>query len=114
MTQEASSSFAPKLLTFIAGAALGAVVMALTTPKSGPELRHTLKALGRRAKRKAGILADDASATLDDLKARTTIAAAHLKGGVNRAIHDLRHEHRVPAPAMAHANAQDAGHADKH
>ena len=56
MTQETRSTLANRLLTFLAGAAIGAVVMALTTPKRGPELRHTLRALGRRAKRKAGTL----------------------------------------------------------
>jgi gas vesicle protein len=109
MTQETPSSIAPLFWTFIAGAALGAVVTALATPKSGPELQNTLKALGRRAKRRAGDLADDAGATLDDLKGRTVIAAAHLKGGLTRAIHDLRHEHLAPA----HAASQDGERCSK-
>ena len=46
------------LLTFLAGAAVGAVVVALTTRKTGPELRGDLKDLARRAKRKAEALAD--------------------------------------------------------
>ena len=34
---------ASSLLLFLLGAAVGAVVVALTTPKSGPELRSDLK-----------------------------------------------------------------------
>lgn len=39
------------LLGFLAGAAAGAVLVALTTPRTGPELRGDLKDLARRAKR---------------------------------------------------------------
>jgi gas vesicle protein len=78
------------VLTFIAGAALGAVVMALSTPKSGPELRGDLKDLARRAKRKVGDYADDASEALDDLKDRAVLAVDDLKRGVSDAANDLR------------------------
>ncbi len=80
----------PMVLTFIAGAALGAVVMALTTPKSGPELRGDLKDLARRAKRKVGDYADDASEALEDLKDRAVLAVDDLKRGVSDAANDLR------------------------
>jgi gas vesicle protein len=40
------------LLLFLLGAAAGAVVVALTTPKSGPELRGEIKGLSRRLRRK--------------------------------------------------------------
>ena len=60
-------SMGPMVLTFIAGAALGAVVMALTTPKSGPELRGDLKDLAYRAKRRAGRYVEDADEAFDDL-----------------------------------------------
>ena len=80
----------PMVLTFIAGAALGAVVMALSTPKSGPELRGDLKDLARRAKRKVGDYADDASEALDDLKDRAVLAVDDLKRGVSDAANDLR------------------------
>jgi gas vesicle protein len=78
------------VLTFIAGAALGAVVMALTTPKSGPELRGDLKDLARRAKRKVGDYADDAGDTLVDLKERAALAVDDLKRGMADAANDLR------------------------
>lgn len=38
------------LLFFLAGAAVGATLVALTTPKTGPELRGDIKELGQRVK----------------------------------------------------------------
>ena len=85
-----SSSYGPTLLTFLAGAAVGAVVVALFTPKTGPELRGDLKDLTLRAKRKVEGLAEDASDTWDDLKDRTALAANDLKRGMTDAANDLR------------------------
>ena len=45
-----NSSLATSLLFFLAGAAVGATVVALTTPKSGPELRGDLRDLGSKVK----------------------------------------------------------------
>lgn len=90
MSESKTSPYGLTLLTFLAGAAVGAVVVALTTPKTGPELRGNLKDLTRRAKCKAGELADDASDSWDDLKGRTTLAAADLKRGMAEAAKDLR------------------------
>ena len=87
---EAKSSYSTTLLTFLAGAAGGAEVVALTTPKTGPELRGDLKDLSLRAKRKAGELADEAGDTWQDLKGRTALAAADLKRGMADAANDLR------------------------
>jgi gas vesicle protein len=87
---KSSPSYGATLLTFLAGAAVGAVVVALTTPKSGPQLRGDLKDLTLRAKRRVGDLADDASDTWDDLKGRTALAASDLKRGVTDAANDLR------------------------
>jgi hypothetical protein len=44
------------VLTLLGGAALGAVTMALTTPRTGREVRGTLRGalLGRRAQADAG------------------------------------------------------------
>lgn len=47
---EEHGSIGTSLLIFLAGAAVGAAVVALTTPKSGPELRADLKDLGNRVK----------------------------------------------------------------
>jgi gas vesicle protein len=89
-TEPKTSSYGPTLLTFLAGAAVGAVVVALTTPKSGPELRGNLKDLANRAKRRTGELADNASEAWDSLRGRTTLAASDLKRGVTDAANDLR------------------------
>lgn len=90
MSQENNAPVGTMLLTFLAGAAVGAVVMALTTPKSGPELRGDLKDLAGRAKRKAGQLADDAYEAYDDLKERAVVAAADMKQRTSLAAGDLK------------------------
>lgn len=89
MSQE-NNSGSTLLLTFLAGAALGALVVGLTTPKTGAEVRDDLKALGRKARRKAGELADDAEEAWEEVKDRTAHAATDLKRGVKDAAHDLR------------------------
>lgn len=43
-------SIGTSLLVFLAGAAVGAAIVALTTPKTGPELRGDLKGLGDKMK----------------------------------------------------------------
>ena len=90
MSEPRTSSYGPTLLTFLAGAALGAVVVALTTPKTGPELRGDLKDLTRRGKRRAGELIDGASDSWEEMKNRTNLAAADLKRGMADAANDLR------------------------
>jgi gas vesicle protein len=84
--EDTSSSFAPALLAFIAGVAVGAVIVALATPKSGPEMCGDLKDATARAKRKAADLAKNASAVLDDLKERSRLAAADLKRGITDSV----------------------------
>ena len=84
------STVGPMLLTFLAGAALGAVVTALATPRSGPELRGGLGAFGRRARTRAGAMADQAGAAWNDIKERTGMAAEDLKRGVTDSVNDLR------------------------
>jgi gas vesicle protein len=49
MSDERGSIGTP-LLIFLAGAAVGAAIVALTTPKTGPELRGDLKDLGGKVK----------------------------------------------------------------
>lgn len=58
MNQESSTSpnYGSLAWTFLAGAAVGAVVVALTTPKSGPQLRGDLKDMGNTIRRKASDL----------------------------------------------------------
>ncbi len=47
---EERGSIGTSLVVFLAGAAVGAAIVALTTPKTGAELRGDLKDLGNRAK----------------------------------------------------------------
>ena len=91
MTQETTSpSLSALLLTFLAGAAAGAVVVALTTRKTGPQLRGDLKDLGRRAKLRVGAMAEDASEAYEGMRDRTVMAANDLKRGLHDAADDLR------------------------
>lgn len=90
MTNESTTSYAPLFLTFLAGAAVGAVVVALTTPKTGPALRGDLKDLANRAKLRACDLAEDAGVAWDGMKDRTAMAGADLKRGISDAANDLR------------------------
>ena len=91
MTQEPTSSpLSTLLLTFLAGAAAGAVVVALTTRKTGPQLRGDLKDLALRAKLKMGAIRQDASDACDTMGARTALAANDLKRGLTDAANDLR------------------------
>lgn len=53
MNHPQRSSTAMSILIFLAGAALGAVVLALTTPKTGPRLRADLKRLAGRGRHRA-------------------------------------------------------------
>ena len=46
-------SLGTNILLFLLGAAAGAVVVALTTPKRGPDLRADLRDLSRRLKDRA-------------------------------------------------------------
>lgn len=47
---EKNATIGTSLLVFLAGAATGAILAALITPKSGSELRGDLKDLGSRVK----------------------------------------------------------------
>jgi len=80
----------PLALTFLAGAALGAVVAALATPKSGPELRGDLRRLARRARNKAGGLTGEARGAWDDLQERVGQAAGDLQRGFADAAKDIK------------------------
>jgi len=90
MSQDNASNYTSMLLTFLAGAAVGAVVVSLTTPKSGPDLRSDIKDLARKAKLRASDLADDASGAWDGMTERTALAAADIKRGFKDAANDLR------------------------
>lgn len=58
MSQDTSPPLGTLALTFLAGAAVGAIVVALTTPKSGKEVREDLKGLGSRIRQRTKELVD--------------------------------------------------------
>jgi gas vesicle protein len=75
-------SFGGPLTLFLAGAAIGGLLVALNTPKTGPELREDLRGLGRRAKRRAEGLVEDAEGAWDRLKGKAEGTAEHVEKGV--------------------------------
>lgn len=115
MNQETPSSRNATLLTFFVGAAVGAIVVALTTPKKGSELREGLACLGRRVKGKIGNLTEQGSRALEafndgalegqargrelgelateawqDVKRGASRASAELNQGLGEAAKELR------------------------
>jgi gas vesicle protein len=90
MSQDRDLPISTLLLTFLAGAAVGAVAAALVTPKSGPELRGDLKDLALRPGRKLKDWAGQAGTAWDGVKERTAMAASDLRRGVSDSINDLR------------------------
>jgi len=86
---------------------VGAVVTALLTPKSGPEMRGDIKDAAARARRKAEALAKDASGTLAELKERSLLAAADLKRGFSDSVTHLKQ------PVHASAAGTEAAEAPK-
>lgn len=110
--RETSSSAGPMLLTFLAGIAVGAVIAALATPKSGPEMRDDLKEAASRAKRKAADLAKDAALAFDELKGRTRLAAADLKRGIKDSVTHLRQPAAAGASTTSGTNGIQAGAMD--
>jgi len=69
MSEERGHSTGALLLAFAVGAVAGAVVAALISPKSGPEMRESLKGLTRdgRAKRAIERAAQAARGAFDEV-----------------------------------------------
>jgi gas vesicle protein len=68
MRETNGGSMGESLMLFVAGAAIGGLLVALNTPKTGAELREDLKGLGRKASKRAEGLAEDAEGAWDRLK----------------------------------------------
>lgn len=90
MQDEAKGSVSTTLLAFLAGAAIGGLVVALTTPKRGEDLRADLNGLGRRMKEKAEDVLDSMSGKFEEGRRRAGQAASEVKEGVAEAVQDLR------------------------
>lgn len=110
--QAGLSSGVSALLWFAGGALLGAMTVALTTPRTGPQVRHKLRAFGRRARRKAGALGDQAGAVWTETVERTGLSAADLKRGLHEAAEDFKRGLREASQDLRHG-AQAAA-ADLH
>ena len=74
MSENNAPPVVPVLLTFLAGAAIGAIVVALTTPKSGSRLRKDLKDLARCGEGKAEDVAQHLPEPRKHVKKRAGLA----------------------------------------
>jgi gas vesicle protein len=79
MRENYGGSMGESLMLFAAGAAIGGLLVALNTPKTGPELREDLKGLGRRARAKAEGLGEDAEGAWAKLKGKAAEAGETVK-----------------------------------
>jgi gas vesicle protein len=82
MREHNGGSIGESLMLFVAGAAIGGLLVALNTPKTGPELRADLQGLGRRARKKAESLAEDAEGAWDRLRGKAGEAGEAIKDEV--------------------------------
>lgn len=89
MSENNGPSVVPVLLTFLAGAAMGAIVVALTTPKSGPRLRKELKGLACRGEGKAESVAEPLPEARKRVKNQNAPAPSESKRGQKVSVDDL-------------------------
>lgn len=89
MSENNAPSVVPVLLTFLAGAAIGAIVVALTTPKSGPRLRKELGDLACRGEGKAEAAAEP-----------PTEARKRVKKQAGPPPRDLKHSRKVSVDGL--------------
>jgi gas vesicle protein len=89
MSENNAPPVVPVLLTFLAGAALGAIVVALTTPKSGPRLRKELKDLACCGGGKAEDEAEHLPEARKPVKKPASPANGDLKHGRKVSVDDL-------------------------
>ena len=85
MSQE-SSFRTTALLTFFGGVAFGALVVALTTPKPGAEVRRDLAGLGRRMKNQAGDIAQRGTRAWDVFRQQEAGAAEPMAADVSNGV----------------------------
>jgi gas vesicle protein len=83
-----SGGMAGSLALFLAGAAIGGLLVALNTPRTGPELQEDLKAMARRARRKARDLAQEAHGAWDEFKGRAEKTGAAVREDLKRGLED--------------------------
>ena len=79
MREHDGGSIGTSLMLFVAGAAIGGLLVALNTPKTGPELREDIRDLGRKARRKAEGLAENAEGAWDRVRGKAGEAGETIK-----------------------------------
>jgi gas vesicle protein len=89
MSENNPPTVVPVVLTFLAGAAIGAIVVALTTPKSGPRLRKELKDLARCGEGRAEDVAQHLPEPRKHVKKPAGSAPGDLKRGRKVSVSDL-------------------------
>jgi len=85
MHESNANSVGESLMLFVAGAAIGGLLVALNTPKTGSELREDLRAWGRKARNRAEGLTEDAEGAWEKLKGK----ARDTGEAVKREVDDL-------------------------
>jgi len=88
--EQKMSSATIALLSFIGGAVIGAVAVALTTPKTGRQVRRDLKALGLRAKDHMDEMSDQIGDVWTESRERTGQSVADLRRGAQEAAADIK------------------------
>ena len=78
MQETNAGSIGGSLTLFLAGAAIGGLLVALNTPKTGPELREDMRSLGRKVKRRAEGLAEDADGAWERLRDKAEASGREL------------------------------------
>ena len=81
------------LLAFFGGAALGALVVALTTPRQGAQVRRDLAGLGRRMKDRIGDITQRGTRAWEVFKEGA--GSAGTGSGMAHAASDLNDIHRA-------------------
>jgi len=78
------------LFAFLAGLATGGIVVALTTPRSGPELRRDITRQGRKLKGRIADLLERGEATLEDYADDLRSTGKDMGDRASRAMEDAR------------------------
>jgi gas vesicle protein len=90
MNEETRNTGSSMLVPLLLGAVAGAVLVALTTPKSGPELRSDIKGLGRRVKGGIGNRVKAVQEAWAHVRDGSEFAMADLNGSRNEGATDSR------------------------
>ena len=85
MSDQNNGTISTAALTFLTGAAVGALVVALTTTRTGSDLRRDLKAMGRRLKGKAEAWGEEAEGAWETAKDHGSEAVRQGEAALDKA-----------------------------